>query len=133
MTDKTPTQIVESAYEAILGRGNIDDFLAHFAEDAVMIEAESLPYGGTYTGKAAIKAGLESVFPHYTAFSYAPEVLTAAGEWVIAYGIFSITSAKTGKSISFKLAEVSKVENGKITMIHPVYSDTKALLDTMGL
>lgn len=133
MTDKTPTQIIESAYEAILGRGNIDDFLAHFSDDAVMIEADSLPYGGTYKGKAAIRAGLESVFPHYTNFSYTPEVLTAAGEWVIAYGEFAITSAKTGKSIAFKLAEVSKVENGKITLIHPVYSDTKALLNVMGL
>lgn len=133
MTDKTPTEVIESAYEAILGRGHIDDFLEHFAEDAVMIEADSLPYAGTYKGKAAIRAGLESVFPYYTSFSYTPEVLTANGPWVIAYGTFAITSAKTGKSIAFKLAEVSKVENGKITLIHPVYSDTKALLETMDL
>jgi uncharacterized protein len=133
MSDRTPTEVIESAYEAILGRGHIDDFLDHFAEDGVLVEADTLPYAGTYRGKAAIKAALESVFPYYSSFSYAPEVLTANGPWVIAYGTFSITSAETGKSIAFKLAEVSKVENGKITLIHPIYSDTKALLETMGL
>lgn len=133
MMDKTPTAIIESAYEAILQRGHIDDFLAHFADDAVMIEAASLPYGGTFRGKAEIRAALERVFPYYSSFSFAPQVLTANGPWVVAYGTFAVTSAKTGESISFPLAEVSKVENGKITLINPVYSDTKALLDTLGL
>lgn len=133
MTDETPTQVIESAYEAILGRGDIDDFIGHFADDGVLIEAESLPYGGTFRGKAAIKAALEAVFPYYSSFSFEPEVLTANGPWVIAYGTFSATSAQTSKSITFRLAEVSKVEDGKITLIHPIYSDTKAVLDTLGL
>lgn len=131
MSDKTPTEIMEAAYEAILGRGDIDGFLTFFSDDAVLIEPESLPYGGTYHGKAAIKAALESVFPHYSAFSFKPEAITCTGEWFIAYGPIAVTSAKTGKSISFPLAEVARIQNGKITMIHPVYSDTKALLDTI--
>lgn len=133
MTNPTPTEVIESAYEAILGRGDIDSFIDHFADDAVMIEAESLPYGGTYTGKDEIRAGLNKVFPFYSSFSYKPEVLTANGEWVIAYGEFSITSARTCNSLAFPLAEVSRVVDGKIVMIHPVYSDTKALLDVLGL
>lgn len=133
MTEKTPVQVVQSAYDAILGRGDIEGFLDHFTDDAVMIEAVSLPYGGNHEGKDAIRAGLHSVFPFYSSFSYKPDIITENGPWVIAYGDFSITSSKTGKSITFKLAEVSKVENGKIVMIHPIYSDTKALLDTMGL
>lgn len=133
MTEMTPIQVVQAGYEAILGRGDVDGFLEHFADDAVLLEADSLPYGGRYEGKAAIKAALLGLFPLYSSFSYKPDVLTENGPWVIAYGDFSITSSKTGQTITFKLAEVSKVENGKIVLIHPIYSDTKALLKTMGI
>jgi len=131
-TAGTPLKVVESAYAAILGRGDIDAFLEHFADDAVMIEPQSLPYGGTYRGKAAIKGALQSVFPLYTSFAYKPEAMATSGEWVIAYGTFAATAARTGKAISFPLAEASRVVNGKIVLINPVYSDTKALLDTLG-
>lgn len=106
--------------KAILGRGDIDGLIDHSADDTVMIEAESLPYGGTYTGKDKIRAGLNKVFPFYSSFPYKPEVLTANGEWVIAYGEFAVTSASIGHSIAFSRAEVSRVVDGKIVTIHPV-------------
>jgi uncharacterized protein len=130
-SEMSPVEVIKASYEAILGRGDIDAFVSFFAEDGVLIEAASLPYGGTFTGPAEIKAALLSVFPHYSEFSYVPEVLTENGEWVIAYGTFSVTAARTGRSISFPLAEASRVVGGKIKLINPVYSDTKALLDIL--
>lgn len=128
----SPIDVIKASYEAILGRGDIDAFVAFFAEDGLLIEAESLPYGGTYVGPAAIKGALQQIFPHFSAFSYKPDVITSGGEWVMAYGELAVTAAKTGKSISFPLAEASRVVDGKIVLINPVYSDTKALLDILG-
>ena len=127
----SPIEVIKASYKAILGRGDIDTFDSYFAADGVLIEAESLPYGGTFAGPAAIKAALLSVFPHYSAFSYTPEVLAESGEWVIAYGTFAVTAARSGRSISFPLAEASRVVDGKIKLMNPVYSDTKALLDIL--
>lgn len=128
MVSIEPVDIVKAAYEAMLGRGDLDGFLAFFAEDGVLLEADSLPYGGRHTGAAAIRTALLQVMDSYSAFSFEPDVFATSGEWVIAYGTFSVTARETGKSVSFPLAETTRVVDGKIKLIHPVYGDTAAIL-----
>jgi len=80
----------------------------------------------------AIKAGIQAVFGYYSAFGYDVHQLTEGGDFVIAYGTFSATSAKSGKSVKFPLAEVWQFgEGGRIKLIQPVYSDTKAVVDIL--
>jgi len=55
-------------------------------------------------------------------------VFATSGHWVIAYGDFSVTVRSTGKQVSFPLAEATQVAGDKIKLIHPVYSDTAAIL-----
>jgi uncharacterized protein len=126
--DKSPTDIVKAAYAAMLDRGDLDAFLDFFAEDGVLLEADSLPYGGRFTGREAIRGALLQVVDLFSAFSYKPEIFATDGDWVIAYGTFAVTVRATGKSVSFPLAETSHVVDGKIRLINPVYSDTAAIL-----
>ena len=56
------------------------------------------------------------------------DVFATSGEWVIAYGTFAVTVRSTGKKVSFPLAEVTHVVDGKIKLINPVYGDTAAIL-----
>lgn len=123
-----PIDVMKSVYDALLSRGDLEGFLDCFAEDGVLIEADSLPYGGRFTGRDAMRDALLKVINTYSAFSFTPDVFTTSGEWVIAYGTFSVTVRATGKSITFPLAEVSQVIGGKIQLIHPVYGDTAAIL-----
>jgi len=58
---RTARQVVDDAYAALFGRCDLDGFLADFDENSVFIEAESLPYGGTFRGRDAIKAASKRV------------------------------------------------------------------------
>lgn len=126
-----PIDVVKASYEAMLGRGDLDGFLSFFADDGVLIEAESLPYGGRFVGREAIREALLQVMEIYSAFAFKPDVFATSGEWVIAYGEFSVTVRSTGKQVSFPLAEATRVVNDKIRLIHPIYSDTAAILAAM--
>ena len=128
---KTSRQVVDDAYAAILGRGDIDAFLADFADDAVMVEAASLPYGGTFTGPSAIKAAMIRVFDYWTDFSYTIEHIVYDDAWVMAYGTFAATASRSGKRVAMPLAEIWKIRDGKVTMVSPIYSDTRLALDAL--
>ena len=132
MSSKSARQVVDDAYEALFDRGDLDGFLADFDGNSVMIEAESLPYGGTFKGRDAIKAAIESVFGYWRDFSYNVEAIADSEEWVMAYGRFRATSTKTGQVLDVPLAEVWHIQGGRVVMIHPVYSDTKLAVDTLG-
>ena len=126
-----PETIVKSAYEAMLDRGDLEGFLSYFAEDGELLEADSLPYGGRFTGADAIRGALLKVVDTFSAFSFKPDIFATSGEWVIAYGTFSVTVRATGKSVSFPLAEATRVVDGKIKLINPVYGDTAAILEAL--
>lgn len=128
---KSTRQIVDDAYAAILGRGDIDAFLLDFADDALMVEAASLPYGGTFTGPAAIKAAIARVFDYWTDFSFTIEHIVYGDSYVMAYGEFSATSNKSKTRVSMPLAEVWRIEGGKVVMVSPIYSDTKLAVDAL--
>lgn len=123
-----PIDVVKSSYEAMLDRGDLEGFLSHFAEDGVLVEADSLPYGGRHVGVEAIRDALLKVVDLFSEFSFKPEIYATSGEWVIAYGLFSVTARRTGKAVSFPLAETAHVVDDKIQLIHPVYGDTAAIL-----
>ena len=124
----SPEETVKAAYASLLDRGDLEAFLGYFAEDGVLLEADSLPYGGRYVGADAIRGALIKVMETFSEFSFKPDIFATTGDWVIAYGTFSVTVRATGKSVSFPLAEVSHVVNGKIRLIHPVYGDTVAIV-----
>lgn len=127
----SPTDIVKASYEAMLGRGDLEGFLSFFADDGVLLEADSLPYGGRHVGRDAIRQALLTVVDIFSEFSFKPDVFATSGEWVIAYGTFAVTVRATGKTVSFPLAEATQVVEGKIKLIHPVYGDTAAILAAM--
>ena len=125
---QSPVEIVKAAYGAILDRGDLDAFVSYFAEDGVLLEADSLPYGGRFVGAEAIRSALIKVVGTFSEFSFKPDIFATSGEWVIAYGTFAVTVRSTGKKVSFPLAEATHVVDGKIKLINPVYGDTAAIL-----
>lgn len=126
-----PVDVVKASYAAMLERGDLEGFLDFFADDGVLLEADSLPYGGRFVGREAIRGALVKVAETYSAFSFEPDVFATSGDWVIAYGRFSVTVAGTGKQVAFPLAEATQVVDGKIKLIHPVYGDTAAILEAL--
>ena len=131
-TIKTARQVVDDAYAALFGRGDLEGFLGDFDDGSEMIEAESLPYGGVYRGKDAIRGAIQSVLSEYwEGFSYEIESIAYGDEYVMAYGCFGATGKRSGKKVSFPLTEVWKIKDGKVALVHPVYGDTKQAADAL--
>ena len=132
MTSKSARQVVDEAYTALFGRGDLEGFLADFDENSEMIEAASLPYGGAYRGKNAIGAAIQRVISEYwNDFAYDIESIVYGDEYVMAYGRFSATGKKSGKKVSFPLTEVWRIRDGRVTLVHPVYGDTKQAAEAL--
>jgi ketosteroid isomerase-like protein len=72
----TRLERVEKAYAGFRA-GSLADFVAPFDDDSVMIEASSLPYGGTYRGREDIAAALMQVGEVWTNLSYDIEEIIA--------------------------------------------------------
>lgn len=119
----TRLEQVEKAYAGFRA-GSLGDFLAPFDDDSVMIEASSLPYGGTYRGREAIGAALMQIVEVWTDLSYDIEEIIAGRNYVIAYGDLHVTARSTGRVMSFKLAEVWRFEGERLISLQPLYFDT---------
>ena len=128
---RTARQVVDDAYAALFERNDLDGFLSDFDENSTMIEAASLPYGGTFRGKETIRTAIQRVFGYWEDFAFDIESIVYGDEYVIAYGRFSATSTKSGKKIDLPLAEVWKIHEGRVALVHPIYSDTKLALDAL--
>ncbi|WP_156681281.1 nuclear transport factor 2 family protein [Sphingomonas profundi] len=130
---RTARQVVDDAYEALFARDDLDGFLADFDDASELVEATSLPYGGTFRGKAAIKAAIQNVFGYWRDFAYTIDAIADGEEYVIAYGRFSATATTTGTRIDIPLAEVWRIRSGKVALCSPLYSDTKLALDALDI
>lgn|ERR1700722_18731348 len=131
MSIKSAKQIVDEAYAALLTKGDIDGFLAHFDENSELIEAESLPYAGHYHGKDAIRGLVQSLFTYWKDVDYDIERTVFDDEYVVVYGRLNWTSVKNDKRISVGLAEVWKIREGRVLRLHPIFGDTKLALDAV--
>jgi ketosteroid isomerase-like protein len=128
---KSARQVVDEAYAALFKQNDLDGFLRDFDDESELVEAKSLPYGGVFRGRATIKAAIQNVFGYWSAFSYDIESIVYGDEYVMAYGYFRATSARTGKTIDMPLTEVWRIRNGKVLLCSPIYSDTHTALEAL--
>src|SRR3979490_1089766 len=57
-TARSARQIVDEAYASLLQRGDMDAFLRDFDDESILVEVESLPYGGRHRGKENIRKAM---------------------------------------------------------------------------
>jgi uncharacterized protein len=128
---KSARQIVEKAYAAFLERGDLDEFMEGFADDAELIEVETLPYGGRFCGRDAIKGAMIHLASCWSDLSYVIHRIVDSEDCVMAHGTFAAKGAKSGIAVSFPLAEVWTVKNGQITELLAIYGDTKQVVEAL--
>lgn len=118
-------EIVEKAYKAFFAEG-VDGFMKHmpFHPEAVMIEADGLPYGGTYRGVEAIRRGIETAVATWDDFAGELENVAVSGNLAYVYVHLRGKGKKSGKSFAFPIVEVSRFRDGKVVEFRPFYFDT---------
>lgn len=110
----TNLDIIRATYEGP-SEENGKHLLAALAPEATWTEAAGFPYAGTYTGPEEI---FDEVFrrlaTEWVGYKAAVHTYLADGDRVAAFGVYSGTYAKTGKSMSATFAHLYRLKDGKI-------------------
>lgn len=102
------------------------------AEDLRVIEAGSLPYGGEHVGVGAFLALSRQVFRQLGITELRIDRIIAEGAVVVV--LATIRGTPPGKAaFEMPIAEVWRLEGGKIREIRPFYLDTHRLRQAIGI
>lgn len=111
--------------------GDMPQVLAHLSPDIEVIEADSLPYAGTYRGHEGFRRlgriiGSTWEFAPGKHFDY-----VAQDDIVVVLTSGRARARSTGREVDWRLAEVCTLDDGLITGIRPYYWDTHAILEAL--
>jgi len=111
--------------------GNLDGVLARLHPNIVVHEADSLPFGGDWTGRdgfANLVANLSSYaeldIPEYTIYE------TAVGMVIVMQ--VTLTSRASAATLRTRIAEIYRLTDGLVSEIDVYYKDVKAVLELIG-
>lgn len=118
-TNEQNLALARQLYDAT-GRGDWEAAAALLADDFVVIEADTLPYAGTYRGKNALRDLSVKVMSMLPAVGLEIHAMTAGDDHVV--GLLSI---KLDDGEGIRVAEVFRMRDGKVAEIVPYYFDTE--------
>lgn len=123
----TPLEVTQAMYDHA-ARGEWEAVAAFMAEDLVIHEPPTLPYGGEWRGRDA----LQRLFTHVMGFWDDPQVawidLVGGDTHVVALLQMSATVRATGKHFTQRIAEVTRFNaDGKMAEMHIHYFDAGEL------
>ena len=127
----TPLEASRAMY-AHVARGEWDAVETFMADDFVIHEPASLPYGGEWRGKDALKRLYAQVMGYWTEPRVAWRELVGGEDYAVA--ILTLSAGVPGGNERFtaEIAEVTRFEGGKMAEMRIHYFDTAALVDKLG-
>lgn len=103
------------------------------SDDLVINEPPSLPYGGEWRGRHALRDLFATVMGHWDEPAVVQDSLTSDGTTVVAMVRLTITSRRNGERVTHRIAEVTTVEGEKVTEMRIYYFDTARVLHELGV
>ncbi|PEQ10202.1 hypothetical protein B2G71_23625 [Novosphingobium sp. PC22D] len=123
--------VVKTFYE-YLGRGDRDGAYASvIAEDCVLYEADSLPYGGVYHGRETMKDVLRGVIARFDDFEFEIRNYLAGGDEVVVHLHLKGVGRQSRKSFSIPTMELWRVRDGRVVELRPFLYDAAALSEAL--
>ena len=112
--------------------GDWDAVEAYLSDDLVIHEAPSLPFGGEYRGRRALRDLYATVMAYWD--SPAVDIYSIVGDdtHVVALMHFTMTSKQSGHTFTQQMAEVSTVKDGLVTDMRIHYYDTAQVAHEAG-
>ena len=110
----TNLDIIRATYEGP-PEENGKNLLAALAPDTIWTEAAGFPYAGTYTGPQEIMTNVfQKLATEWVGYQAKVHTYLADGDRVAAFGVYSGTYQKTGKSMTATFAHLYLLKDGKI-------------------
>jgi len=127
MSTEDPRAATLEKIYAAFAVGDWDSWSDHIDENSLLIEAESLPYGGRFKGMDIVK-GLDKIIEYWEDFDY-QRIETYYGEKsIMVYGIMHATGKATGLRVTMPLAERWVIEGTIVREVTAIYGDTALCL-----
>jgi ketosteroid isomerase-like protein len=104
--------------------GDWDGVEALLSDDLVIHEAASLPFGGKYRGRTALRDLFAIVMAYWDQPSVDIYSIVGDDAHVVALMNFTMTSKITGNTFTHQIAEVSTISEGLVTEMRIHYYDT---------
>lgn len=125
----------EGVVEQMLGHaaaGRWDDLADVLAEDFVIVEPDSLPYGGEHRGLDGYVKLMHEIRKLFE-LEFEPRSLHALDErTVVLHMNVTFTARHSGRAVTLPVLELLEVENGRVKRSEVYLSDTAALHQTLG-
>lgn len=127
----TPLEASKAMYAAV-ARGEWDAVADFMADDLVIHEPASLPYGGEWRGRDA----LQRLYAHVMGYWEEPVVkwmeLVGGEEYAVALLHFTVTAKSSGKRFETHIAEVTEFDDaGKMASMRIHYFDTAHMVEQL--
>ena len=111
-----------------LAEGDRDGAYANvFAEDCVLHEAPSLPYGGIYHGRETMKRTLAGVISGFDAFETEIRNYLAGGDEVVVHLRIKGVGRVSRQPFDVPIMELWRIREGKVVELRPFLYDTAAI------
>ncbi len=120
------TEVVEQFYQR-LAQSDLEGALALLDDAFCLSQADSLPYGGQYTGASEITGFFGKFFAYWQEFSSSEVTYLEAGDTVVALSTARCVT-RTGHRVDMPMVQVYRVKEGKLCAAQPFYFDTALLL-----
>jgi ketosteroid isomerase-like protein len=125
-------EIIIRAYEAQIAR-DWETFYSVFDPDMEFVEADSLPYGGTYRGLDAFREGNALMLSHWAPFNTEIEEITVGGDLACIHWHITGAARATGTPVDFPLISLWRFRNEKVIELRPFYFDTAMICRALGV
>lgn len=118
--------LVKKFYEH-LGSGNRQAAYSLLAEDFVLKQADSLPYGGAYIGEKGLDEFFKKFFGFWKEFKTLQTAYYSSDRTVFAVSTVRGVTMHQETIIETEMVQVYVVENQQLISAQPFYFDTKKL------
>ncbi|MFM9839919.1 MAG: nuclear transport factor 2 family protein [Cyclobacteriaceae bacterium] len=125
--------VVSNYFEFLFKRGDFVSLEKLILKEAVYLQAEGLPYGGTYKGFKEWMEMFKKVPMYFDLQLVGNPILHSDSQNKSVAASFTIKfkSKKSGKEFTMPIMELFELKDGKIMRVQPFYFDTKKINDLM--
>jgi len=127
----TGTQVVRQFVTALVC-GELDGGLELVEDGIVFSEAQSLPFGGDWTGKQGVRDLFAAVSRHYRVRMGPPEVLCGSDAGVVVRMHGTISGRASGAQLPLDCLDLYQVTRGLIRRVDVFYKDAAAVAALAG-
>ena len=113
-----------------ISRGDVQEALHCLGPSVELLEPDSLPYGGRYTGREGFVRFLTEIAKFWDIAPVAT-LVHDLGDDVLVRSALRLTARSTDRTLDTSVLEVYSVERGLITRIEPFFRDTAKMVGVL--